>query len=811
MKKFFMILACMIGTYPVTVSAQPSGNIRGTVTDGASGQPLPSVTVIVLRSTPPTGCVSEANGNFELKNLPVGRYDIQCSYTGYEPAIFREILVSSGKEVLLEVTMRENIQDLAEVTVRPKVNKESPLNPMALASARMLSVEEASRYAGGLDDPARLVTAFAGVSGGLSSNGISIRGNSPLFLQWRLEGMEAVNPTHFSDITGVGGGIFAALSSHVLSNSDFFTGAFPAEYGNALSGVFDMQLRTGNNQHHEHTAQIGTLGIEFTSEGPLSNNVKTRHATSLQPSYLINYRYSSMALLGYLFGNLGGAEGMRYQDLSFKLNFPTKNAGTFTLWGVWIKDHYISHVQKDTTKWDGINGGIGGAGTDVELLGSNADFWQTKAVGGIGHRILIGEKSYLKSALVANYTQNKTTGEFVYPRHDWESVQAMDMKNTNYNVAFNTFLNTKFSAAHTNRTGLTVTGLFYDIDYWLFPDLYDHPGYPPQGKMINYTKDKGNSMAVSAYSQSSFRLTNRLTVNMGLHGMYFRLTEKAAIEPRGSIRWSAFPKHAFSLSYGKHSRRENTDYYFLKTPETGNTLVNKNLDFAKADHFVLSYDWSACEYLRLKIEPYYQRLYNIPVEKGSHLSLINHYDFLQMLPALVNDGKGRNYGIDITLERYLHAGYYYLLTGSVFDSRYKDGNGVWRNTRLNRNYIANALGGKEWKMGRQRQNILSANLRFTVQGGERYIPVDFEASKAVRNLVFDNTRAYECQHPTEVLCHFTVGYKINRNKLSHEIALQMINVTGNKEYFYVYDYVTDQPKLCSGTGSIPNLFYKIQF
>jgi hypothetical protein len=293
--------------------------------------------------------------------------------------------------------------------------------------------------------------------------------------------------------------------------------------------------------------------------------------------------------------------------------------------------------------------------------------------------------------------------------------------------------------------------------------------------------------------------------------MYFRINEKASIDPRASIRWQALPRHAFSLSYGKHSRRENTDYYFVKTPQTGNELVNSKLDFAKAHHFVVSYDRSVSEHLHLKVEPFYQRLYNIPVEKGSHMSLINHFDFLTMLPRLVNDGKGENYGIDVTLERYLHKGYYYLLTGTLFDSRYRDGDGVWRNTRLNRNYIANALGGKEWKMGRQRQNILSTSIRFTLQGGERYIPVDEAASKAVRNLVFDNSRAYELQHPPEFFCHFNIGFKINRNKLSHEIALQVINLTGSKEYMYLYNYRTDKPEMVSGTVMLPNIYYKIEF
>lgn len=788
---------------PAFLMAQPAGNIRGVVTDGASGQALPYVSVVVLHSSPTVGTTTDEEGHFRLNNLPVGRYDIQTTFTGYEPAVFREVMVGSGREVFLEITMRENIHALEEVTIRAKANKENPLNTMALAGARMLSVEEASRYAGGFDDPARLVTAFAGVAGGLSSNGIAIRGNSPQFLQWRIEGAEAVNPTHFSDMTGIGGGIITALSAQMLGNSDFFTGAFPAEYGNALSGVFDMQLRNGNNQTYEHTAQIGTLGVEFASEGPLGAGADRR----VSPSYLFNYRYSSMALAGDLLPDLvGDAAGMRYQDLSFKLNFPTRRAGTFTVWGVAIKDHYLQREPEDTTQWMNYYANF------AELIGNEADFWQTKVVGGMGHRVFVGENAYLKSVLVANYTQNKSEGDIIYPRHNYERFRFIDMKNTNWNVAFNTFLNTKFSAAHTNRTGFNVTGLFYDMDYRLYPNFYEIPGYPPDG-MVDYAKDNGSTMAFSAYSQSLFRLNSRLTANIGLHAAYFLLNDNFTVEPRAGIRWQVAPKHAFSLAYGMHSRRENTDYYFVKTPQTGDELVNKNLDFAKAHHLVMSYDRSISEHLRLKIEPYFQYLYDIPVEPGSQMSLINHRDFFSMLPKLVNDGKGVNYGIDLTLERYLQAGYYYLLTASLFNSRYRDGAGDWRNTLLNRNYVVNALGGKEWKMGRQKQNILSASLRFTFQGGERYIPFKEAESIASQAIVLDDARAYETQLSPEFIAHFTIAYKINRSRVAHEFSLKMINVTGSEEFNggYEYDYREDRVKMSMSAVSIPNICYKIEF
>ena len=775
-----LIIGLLVLMQSVLLVAQPVGNIRGVVTDGASGQTLPYVSVIVLNSNPVVGATTDENGNFSLRNLPVGRYDIECSFVGFEPSVFREILVTSAREVFLEVAMRENVQMLGEVVVRPRVNKEAPLNEMALAGARMLSVEEASRYAGGFDDPARLTTAFAGVSGGVSSNAISIRGNSPQFLQWRLEGVETVNPTHFSDVSGVGGGILTALSAQMLGNSDFFMGAFPAEFGNALSGVFDMQLRNGNNQNYEHTAQIGTLGVEFGSEGPFKKGGRA--------SYLFNYRYSSLALVGDLFPDLAGdAGGIRYQDLAFKVNFPTRRAGTFTIYGFGTKDHFAQTADNPDYKETG-----------------NDDFWQTKAVGGVGHKIFLNENTYLKSSLSANYSLNKVEVNRFFNDTDNRTV---DMENTNWDVAFNSFLNTKFNSKHTNRTGVTVTGLFYDLDYWLVED----PNRIPSGEMRNVAKNSGNTMAYSAYTQSLFRLNNRLTANIGLNGTYFGLNEKAVIEPRVSIRWQVFPKHSFGAAYGKHSRRENTDYYFIKTPLTGDELVNKNLDFAKAHHFVLSYDWSVSENLHLKVEPYFQLLYDIPVEKDGTMSIINHRNFW-LMNALVNEGKGKNYGVDFTLERYLYNGYYYLVTASLFQSLYTGGDEVWRNTRLNRNFVVNALGGKEWKMGRNKQNILSANIRATLQGGERYTPFDETASIATQSVEYDYSRAYKKQLSPEFISSFTVSYKINKDKLAHEFALKMINVTNSQELQgAMFNYRTNRPELQMGATSIPNISYKIEF
>lgn len=753
---------------------KPTQTIRGVIKDANSGEPLSYVTVIIDGSS--RGAISDSLGNFRIGNVPIGRYNLQVSSTGYEPAIIREQLLTSAKEGYCEIVLQERVMSLEEVIVRSAINKEQPLNPMALAGARMFSVEETNRFAGGFDDPARLVSSFAGVAGNLATNSISIHGNSPQFLQWKLEGVEIPNPTHFADMTGLGGGIFTALSSQVMGNSDFLNGAFPAEYSNALSGVFDISMRSGNNQKHEHTFQLGLLGLDLASEGPL--NKKTGS------SYIVNYRYSTTGLVGGLIGDLN----LKYQDLSFKLNFPTRKAGIFSIWGLGLLDNNHAKVipEKDWTSFSDKQE----AKTDL-----------AKFAGGVNHKIFIGKGTYLKSSLAATYSQTEQNVKML--DHNKKNRQIVDINNGDWNVVFNSFINKKFSNRHTNRTGITVTGLLYDLDFNLSQTLV--PIIAPMEKIV-----KGNEGAamVSAYSNSAINISDKLTANVGATAQLFTLNNNWSVEPRVGLKYKVTSNHTLSAAYGLHSRREKLDYYYVKVDGKS---VNTDLEFAKAHHFVLSYDWRISRNINLKIEPYYQSLYNVPVEAGTSFSIINH-DSYYLDKALINNGKGRNYGVDITLERYLDKGYYWMLTGSIFDSQYTGGDGIWRNTKYNRGYIINTLAGKEWMVGKRKQNIFSANIRLSYQGGDQFTPVDMVASENKHDIVFDETLAFSKQFPAALTSDITVSYKINRQKTSHEFSFKVLNIGGyTGQYGYIYNDKLQAVEKLSVAGIIPNISYKIQF
>ncbi len=785
MKQLIQIILFVACTLLATnISAQdnkPVQTIRGIAIDYASGTPIPYATVQLL-DLPQMGTTTDNDGKFVIKNVPVGRHDLQASFLGYEPTIFREIMLTSAKEVSLEVQMKENTRLLEEVVVRPRINKEEPMNKMALSGARMLSVEEASRFAGGMDDPARLVSSFAGVTSAVGSNGISVHGNASSLLQWRLEDVEIPNPNHFADVASLGGGVLSSLSSNVLGNSDFYTSAFPAEFNNAVSGIFDMKMRNGNSQKFQHTLQAGVLGLDAASEGPLSR----KH----NASYLFNYRYSTTGLMNKVSPAGDLEQEMDYQDLNFKLNFPTQKAGIFSVWGTALIDKIKPEI-KTPDEWDYME--------DAK----DSRMKQTSAAAGLSHRYFFDNGGLLKTSLATTYSKTDVW-ESIYD-NNMDSAPFLDFQSRYTNLVLTSSFNKKYSSRHTNKTGFTWTNMHYDMDFDLAP-LYTDP-------MQRISEGKGTTNLLSAYSSSLFTFNDKLSATLGVNGQLLTLNNTWTIEPRASVKWQATSKSSFGLGYGLHSRMEKLDVYFVKTQATGDKQVNKDLGFTKTHHLSLSYNYRISDDMNLRVEPYFQYLYDVPVMADSSYSVLNRNTFY-VEDALVNKGNGRNYGIDVTFEKYMTKGFYYMITASVFDSKYKGGDGVWHNTKFNRNYVLNGLIGKEWMIGRDKRDVLSVNLKLTYQGGDRYSPVDEQVTLAHtdKETQYDETRAYSLQLSPMFLANYTLSYRMNRNKVSHEFAVKGMNATGYKEYFgHEYNLKTGVIEPRRLKNSIFNITYRLDF
>lgn len=736
------------------VYAQYTQNIKGTVADKESKTPLIGVTIRLI-DMPALGASTDEGGTFIIPNVPTGKHIIGLTYTGYTPLTIPEVLVTSGKEVVLKIEMEESASRLNEIEV--KARKEY-INEMAIVSTKTFDVQETERYAGSRADPARMASNFAGVQGADDSrNDIIIRGNSPQGVLWRLEEIEIPNPNHFA-IPGTTGGPVSMLNNKVLGNSDFFTGAFPAEYGNSIAGAFDLKMRNGNNSRYELTGQLGFLGTELAAEGPISKKSGS--------SFLVAYRYSTLKLFEGLNIKIGTSSVPNYQDASFKLNFPLGKKSNLSLFGIGGLSKIDLIVSKLTEPAEEIYGE------------SDRDQYFTSNTGVAGALFsrTINTTTYTKLVIAqtANTiyaTHYKVFRNAGYAVDSLKNILGYDF--TTRSTVAHWYFNKKFSVKHILKAG--IINNLYSLDL-----LDSSRQYPPTRQAWEHRLSyKGNTDLVQGYVQYKYRPSDALTFTGGIHVQYLSHNGSAAIEPRAAMRWSTDSKNIFTLGYGLHSQVQPLYQYFAHLPKNPATAMhNYDMGFTRSHHAVAGYERRFSKNFRLRTETYFQYLFNIPIETrpGSSFSLINQGgSFGRMFPdTLVNKGKGYNYGLELTLEKTFSRGYYLLFTGSVFDSRANGADGIYRSTDYNGRYALNVLGGYEYKAGRN--TTLFAGGKITYTGGKLYSPPDISASSAIADLIVIDSLRNSLRFPDYFRADLRLGLRINANKSTHEIAIDLVNV-----------------------------------
>ena len=764
--------------------------VRGVVIDLETRQPIPGANVFIPGSSPIIGAVSDVDGRFKIEQVPVGRYNFQVTFMGYRPKGYTNLSVDAGKEVVLNIEMEESVTSLASVEVVAELDKSRPLNEMALISAKSFSVEETSRYAGSFNDPARMATSYAGVVGSAddTENSIIIRGNSPRGLLWRLEGLEIPNPNHFAS-DGSSNGAISMLNSNVLTNSDFLTGAFPAEYGNAFSGVFDLKLRNGNNEKREYALQAGLLGLDASLEGPIRLANRKNVAN---PSYLINYRYSTISILESLGLNLAeeGNQVPAFQDLAFKFHVPTAKAGTFSWYGL--------GGFSDTEDQEGIL-------RDGQEFNVKAREDYKLGLTGLSHVINTGKKGYLESAFSYAVYDYEYFEEDVFESEFFTS----DIeKYTNSNLRLSTSYNTKFNARHSTKFGAIYTRFGYDLD---------SEGFLPDRSPSYSVNEDGAFGMWQAYVSHKLDLTDQLTLTGGFHYLHLDIAGQHSFEPRFGLRWQFKPDQSLSFGFGVHSRKEETSLYFteLALPGGGTFQPNLGLDLARARHFVVGYDRNFGSDFYLKLEAYYQDLYNIPVaiDPISQYSSLNQENAFQRF-HLVNEGSGENYGLELTLEKFMSRGYFFLLTGALYRSTYETQTGETYSTRYDGRYNTSLVAGKEFQLGSSnKQKTLNLGFEGVLGGGNRVREIDLQSSIDQGQTVFFLDRPFARQLKDYTRLDFQIALKTNKKNVTHELKLDIQNLTGRSNVLGErFDPTTNMIKQSQFTGElIPVLSYKIIF
>ena len=794
-----------------TSFAQPTQSVRGKVFDSETHFPLTGVRIEIFTSdsTVQYRAISDLDGIFNIENVPTGKHELTAKYMTYDTKTIT-IEVNSGKQTVIDLPLQESYVEVAEVTVTAR-KKGEVINELALVSAQQFSVEETNRYPGSRSDPARMASNFAGVGGADDSrNDIVIRGNSPLGVVWRVEGVDIPNPSHFA-ISGSTGGPVSILNNKILANSDFFMSAFPAEYGNATSGVFDLKLRNGNDDKHELTGQFGFLGTELMAEGPLSKNRNS--------SYLAMGRYSTLSLFQLMGIKIGTDAVPVYGDGAFKLNWKLKNGGALSLFAIGGASNIAIKIsdQKEYSEE------FYGEGDRDQYFGT------AMGVAGLSLKKPINEKTYVTSTVAYSYEQQISHHDYVD-----RTIDSTDNKTIVVNGVY-PMMGYKFATSKAsgfvsvnhkvNKKHLIKVGLNADMYMFNMTDSVLAPGHTLDSaasltNFINRWDYQGNAAMIRAFFQWKWRITEKMAFTAGINNQYFSLSNSFSIaEPR--IGWKLNMRNGQSLSIGAgmHSMAQPmyTYLYHQLDSITGEKVYhNKNMDFSRAIHSAIGYEKAFKKSLNLKIEGYYQYLYNIPVTvDSSSFSLINMGSgFARFFPEpLKNTGTGYNYGVEITLQKFFDKAFFFMFSGTLYDSKYYGSDGNLYNTSYNGNYIANLLGGKEFKLGEK--HTLSVGVKVTVAGGKRHGDVDIARTNYLQEIIYKDQNFNQYQFKDYFRTDLKISWKMNAKRATHEIGLDLVNIT-NQVNLLSYAYA---PNLADPSaipvaekqqlGFLPIFYYKI--
>jgi hypothetical protein len=779
MYRVFVIVLVVIGTC-FSVLAQTTINIpsasqiiRGKVIDFVSEQPVVAASITLFNSK--KGTQTDIDGSFSFGKMPIGRYQLQVSSVGYASQTISELLLESGKEMVLEIRLHASTNQLAESVV---IGSSANLSG-AVTSIQHISTEQIFRYPGTYLDPARLATAYAGVANSNDqANGMVIRGNSPNGMQWRLEGIEIVNPNHlsnagtFSDrVTQNSGGV-NIISAQLLGNMNFLTGAFPAEYGNALSGVMDMRLRKGNDRKHEFTAQAGLIGIDLAAEGPIGKK---------GASYLVNYRYSFTGLLATMGVKFGG-EDIRFQDLAFNLNFPTKKAGTFMLFGMGGLSSNVFEAVRDTSQWI------------VQKDGFDINYKNRMGAAGFTHSLNIGKKLLWRMVLATSGLKNTREG-YVLSKVNYQRFLIQADSSTRVKTSISTSLSYKFNERANLKVGVFVT------------QQYDELFARSADKRAN---GAAAGLIIQPYANLHWAILPKLSANIGFHYLKYTFNRTKSVEPRFSILYQLTNNQTLGFAYGLHSQLQQPEIYFALATQNSAFLGNASLDVTKSHHYVLSHKYSLKKGSYLKTELFYQQIFNVPAALlNPTFSTLNLVEDFTPEP-LQNAGTGRNYGLEFTFQQYLINGFYTLTNATIYNATYKNNDGIERNSRFNGKHIFNLTLGKEWE--RSKDRTLGTSIRVIWLGGFYEREVNEQASIDNKRLIYRNADAFTIKQPDYFRPDFRIYMKKSKEKYSRTLAFDIQNIANyqNVSYSY-YDILQNKIVRQYQMGLIPILSYRWEF
>lgn len=760
---------------PFCVNAQ---TIRGRVTDASGLTPLQGVQIAFENGITNYNDYTQADGKFRLANIAAGRYKIIFTKDKYQTYTLEEVLSLSGKEIVLEVKMLRISSPLQIIEVSAV--------PLALGNlnANRISVEQTQRYATVNDDVARAATYLPGVMAvNDGTNHISVNGHSPNDMGWYVNDLMVINPNHLanagtiSDRPATAGGGISMLSSNMLSHTNFYNGIFDIQFSNSLGGAFSNYLRKGNNEKFEYAIQGGLVGVDAAIEGPINKKSGA--------SFLVNYRYSFTGILAAMGVTFGG-EDIRFQDLSFNIHLPVKQNNDINIFAVAGANSTYFSVPKDSAEW-----------TSQKFL-TNAGYYANTILAGASWLHAFKNNNYLKAVIGINMMSD-------------ERKSAPANKQLNYNALYNNTSEKNYLPYH----------VFYNHSFGIKQNLrVGIIGRTGNAKQEQQSAIDKENLAIEIYNRNYTLQQHNPYIDYKLQASKKFAIELAVKMSMVNDASKAQPNYLGKIIF-KINEANQLQYAANMTSQLIEKFVSQNMETQRND-FQPSFNNSLNHSIifahlfknnaLLKTELYYQQLNNIAVSAGikNSFSTLNDFETSTTQP-FVNTGTGTNYGVNINYMHPLSNHFYYMVSVSVFDAKYRGSDNIERHTRYANNHTTNFAGGYEWK-NKKANKIFGISAHALYAGGMRYTPIDIDQSELAQQTIVYDIAAFSLQQKDYFRTDLRFTYRVNRTHHNFLFALDIQNLAGNMntDYFY-YDIYLKKVAEKKQISTVPIMSVKYSF
>ncbi len=675
----------------------PLGIIKGKVIDKETKSPIPGASVFILGSK--TGANSDPDGNFTIKNVPVGNYSLRFNCIGYEPMAKTDIIVKPQRVTFVQANLGVLPVSTSDVTVTAGFFANREDEPTSTIN---FSAEEIRRAPGSAGDVSRILMTLPSVAKVNDMyNSLIVRGGSPNENGFFIDNIEIPNINHYPT-QGSSGGPIGLVNVDFIEDADFSSGGFSSAYGDRLSSVMNLAFREGNRDEFDGQLDMAFAGVGFTGEGPIDNG---------KGSWLLSARRSYLDLL---VDAIGTGVAPEYSDYQGKAVYDLSPNNKITLLGILGVD-YINFNK-----------------TDSEDQGNNA-YGTTKAkegAAGVNWRYLWSRRGYSNTAVSYfgtwgrnNYIETKSD-DILTENESLE--QTFQLRNVNF-YRFNPSIQTEFGF------DARIVGANYDNYLAAYTDPFGNftPAY--------LVKDDIWSQKGGAFLNISWKLFTRLTLSPGVRYDYFAYNKSGNISPRFSFSIEIDDKTSFGGATGLYY--QNLPFVLLAQQQK-----NKDLKDPVAAQYILGISRLLTENTKLTLEVYDKEYENFPIDQSTpSLFLIDEiayrYGFYFTHEPLADIGKAYSRGVELTVQKKLQENVYGLVSGAYFRSRYQGGDGVWRDRIFDSQYSFSAEGGykpnRKWEF----------SLRWIYGGGAPYTPYDLQTSEQINRGVSDQTRINENRYP----------------------------------------------------------------